>query len=185
MTTVRVTRAGLPVAAFLVALAIGTSGAVVGWTSLGSGGDPMWAGEGVGPGLDIGAIAVRNAGAALLLFSGVATFGVTTILSLGLVGVYVGATFAAAAGSVGASQAFQSIALYVPFEFAGLLLAATADLLPAAAVLAGRSKALGGGGRTGLAAYVGATRTSLRTLALGLAAILAGAAVESLVLHAR
>src|SRR6218665_192798 len=61
-----------------------------------------------------------NAPALLLLFSGVATAGFSTLAALVMIGGYVGATLAAATANVGVAAALGSIALYAPPEFVAL-----------------------------------------------------------------
>ncbi|MFE7315784.1 stage II sporulation protein M [Streptomyces sp. NPDC057555] len=130
------------------------------------------------------AILVRNTGAALLLFSGVITAGFSTVIALGLMAAYIGATFGAAAGMVGFQEALTSIALYAPLEFLGLLLAASAGLLP---LVAGAGSALGGAahGESPLRSYVDALGPSLKAFGGAVAVILVAAVVESLVITSR
>jgi uncharacterized membrane protein SpoIIM required for sporulation len=124
-------------------------------------------------------ILARNVPAALLLFSGVATAGSSTLVALLLLGGYVGATFATAATAVGTLSAFGSIASYAPLELTALLLAAVGGLLPAATVI-GRPEAV-----RRRDAYAAALSPSLGLLLLSIAMLAVAAAVEALVIHGR
>lgn len=75
-------------------------------------------------------IFARNATAALLLFSGYALAGTTTVMGLVFVGTWVGAGSAAVAVETGWGNVSPLVALYLPLEFAGLVLAAAGGLVP-------------------------------------------------------
>jgi uncharacterized membrane protein SpoIIM required for sporulation len=163
------------------------TGVVVGWASL-SGSDALGGGDWVTPERTASAdllwnILGRNLSAALLLFSGAYTAGFSTILALGLLSTYVGATFGAAAGSVGVSDALSSVILYAPLEFAGLLLAATAGLTPVFAFV--RSSFTEKPGSRPIAAYVSALRPALRRLCHAVILIGVAGAVETIVISNR
>ncbi len=124
-------------------------------------------------------IAVKNLATALLLYSGVSTLGVSTLVAMLFLSGYVGATFSTAVSSVGVAVAAGSIALYAPLEMCGLLVAATAGLMPASAVLtrpadASRSRA-----------YLSCLPPSLRVLCAGGVVIIVAAAVEAAVIVSR
>lgn len=76
------------------------------------------------------------------------------------------------------------VALYAPLEFLGLLLAASAGLLP---LVAGAGSALGGAaqGKSPLRSYVDALGPSLKAFGGAVAVILVAAVVESLVITSR
>ncbi|MER6769415.1 stage II sporulation protein M [Streptomyces bacillaris] len=179
------------VMAFAVSLAALCTGIVLGYTSMDpADADGGWAdpdgrtatGSFVG---SFGAILLRNTGAAMLLFSGVLTAGFSTVVALGLMAAYIGATFGAAAHTVGFQEALGSIVLYAPIEFLGLLFAATAGMLP---VVTGVAHALRGGAEDGgspLRAYAGSIALSLRTLGVAAVVILIAALVEAVVITAR
>ncbi len=121
----------------------------------------------------------RNLGAAITLYSGVCTVGVSTLLAGLLLGGYVGATWAAAVSAVGAARAGGSIVLYAPLEMSGLLLAAAAGLMPVVAMLSRAPTT------SRLRAYTDALPTSLRALAVSGAVLVAAAFLETLVIGSR
>jgi uncharacterized membrane protein SpoIIM required for sporulation len=123
-------------------------------------------------------IASRNVGAALLLFSGVATVGATTVLGLVFVAAWVGAGFHAVHDETGLLNVDPLVLAYLPLEFVGLLVAGVAGLLPLVALVS-RFLAAEPSRRSG-PALIG---TALRLLAAGVVLILGGAAVETLVIH--
>ncbi|MGW8954718.1 stage II sporulation protein M [Streptomyces sp. NPDC055709] len=177
--------------AFSVSLAALCTGIVLGYTSMDpAGGGSAWAAPGASSAEasfwgSFGPIVLRNTGAAMLMFSGVLTGGFSTVVALGLMAAYIGATFGAAAHTAGFQQALGSIVLYAPLEFLGLLFAATAGLLP---VVAGVASALHWGaedGRSPLRAYVESLALSFKCLGLAIAVILIAALVESTVIAAR
>jgi len=168
--------------AFLVALATLCAGAYLGGHSLG--GTDLFdshtrSGLAGGFWASLGFIVFRNGSLAMLLFSGVITAGFSTLIGLGLLSIYIGATFTAATGNVGFWPALSSILSYAPAEFLGLLIAATAGLVPVAA-LTHAAFASGSVERPRLTTvYVESVRTSLRMLVLSLAVIAVAALVES------
>lgn len=176
---------------FSVSLAALCTGIVLGYASMHQpNGDSTWvrseAHSAMASCTDVLApIVIRNTGAALLLFSGVLTAGVSTVMTLGLMGAYIGATFEVAARTAGFSEAVGSIALYAPIEFLGLLIAATAGMLPLAVSVARALHSSGEDGRSPLREYVGSMALSLKTLGVALAVILLAAVVESIVIIAR
>ncbi|MFH8404052.1 stage II sporulation protein M [Streptomyces sp. NPDC018019] len=174
-------------AAFSVSLAALCTGIALGYTSMGqAGGNGAWAGpEGQGGAVSFTAILVRNTGAAVLLFSGVLTAGASTVVALGLMASYIGATFGAAARTAGVHEALGSIVLYAPVEFFGLLLAATAGLLPMTAGVANALRSSTEDGRSPVRAYVESVGLSLRTLVVAVVVIFIAALVESVVIFAR
>jgi uncharacterized membrane protein SpoIIM required for sporulation len=173
-------------AAFLVALVTLCAGAVVGYATF-SGRSGFGTGhpDSASFARSLALIVPRNLAAASLLFSGVLTGGFSTVVGLGLLAMYIGATFGAAAGNVGALDAFTSIAAYAPVEFLGLLLAATAGLMP---VVSFMYTAVTGSrpGRPGaFGTYVETVSASLRVFALAVVVIVVAATVESVVIAAR
>lgn len=121
----------------------------------------------------------RNLGAAMVLYSGVVTLGLTTLVSSGVLALYVGATVALGLHSVGGQALFADVMWYVPFEFLGLVLAATAGLQPAAG-LAGRLIARQ---PVTVTSFVRDISRSLGTLLLAVILIVLGAAIEGLVIQ--
>jgi uncharacterized membrane protein SpoIIM required for sporulation len=173
---------------FLVSLAIFVAGAVVGYASIG----PIWAADSLGPatpdpariGPPMWVIVVRNTGALMLLYSGVLTLGVTSLLAMVMVSGYIGATMAVAVWNQGLGRLFAETGMYAPIEFAGLVLAAGAGLYPTV-VLASATFADRDGRATPVARYLDAVRTSLKILACGFVLIVVAAAIEALVLALR
>lgn len=134
-----------------------------------------------GPGSMLVQIVARNIPLAMLMFAGVVTLGLTTLVSTAVLSLYVGATLGAASGNVGLASALWSIAAYAPLEFAGFLVASYAGLRPVVGAV--RRSVVHEAGA--LAAYLDAARGAVTTLAVGLALLLAGAAVEALVIQGR
>lgn len=125
-------------------------------------------------------IFVRNATAALLLFSGYALAGTTTVMGLVFVGTWVGAGSAAVAIETGLGNISPLVALYLPLEFTGLVLASAGGLVPVVR-FAGRAFSDGDRPRPRIAGHVLAARLGLT----GLLLILLGAVVECLVIVAQ
>jgi uncharacterized membrane protein SpoIIM required for sporulation len=130
-----------------------------------------------GSGLDIfGQILGRNLSAALLLFSGFVTVGTTTLLGLIFVSAWVGAGWHALASTSRLGEVDPLVLTYIPLEFGGLLLAATAGLMP----LVAAAQTLASGGRSARPALA---RPALACLALAITLIVCGAAVETIVIQ--
>ena len=125
------------------------------------------------------AIAMRNLATALLLYSGVSTLGVSTLVALLFFGGYVGATFSTAVSSVGFAVAAGSIAVYAPLEMCGLLVSATAGLMPVSAALTRPTDA------SRSHAYMSCLPPSLRVLCTGGVVIVVAAALEAAVIVSR
>ncbi len=123
-------------------------------------------------------IVAANVPAVLLLFSGVVTAGLASVVGVLLISGYVGATLAAAAANVGLARAVGSIVAYAPIEFGALLIAAAAGLLPVCAAYAAPSSAR-------LAVYRDTLGQSLRMVLVAVVAVILGAFVESMVMAGR
>ncbi|WDO11364.1 stage II sporulation protein M (plasmid) [Streptomyces murinus] len=168
-----------------MSLAALCTGIVLGYASLASAGPADGSsGASAASAASFTAIVVRNTGVAMLLFSGVATAGFSTVITLGLMATYIGATFGAAARVVGVGEALVSIVLYAPLEFVGLLLAATAGTLPVVAAMASALRS-GQGAPSPLHAYGTAVGLSLKTFMLAIAVVVVAAAVEATVITSR
>lgn len=147
--------------------------------------DVSWVLDAKGPGssplygTDFFQILARNIGAALVLYSGVVTLGLTTIIGAGILALYVGATLSLGLNSVGGATLFADVIWYVPFEFFGLVLATTAGLQPAAG-LAGR---LMKNKPVSVGSFVDSIARSLGSLLIAVALIVIGAAIESVLIH--
>ncbi|UBH25112.1 hypothetical protein KW076_02660 [Micrococcus porci] len=125
----------------------------------------------------------RNLGAALLVFGGVVTGGALTAVTLPLVGVWVGATLRLALDAAGWEGAVGATVLYAPLEFAGVLLAAVAGLVPlAAALLRPRDADVVPGP---LSRYLGALPSACLLIGCALLLITAAGVVEHLVVSGR
>jgi uncharacterized membrane protein SpoIIM required for sporulation len=120
-------------------------------------------------------ILARNLSAALLLFSGYVTLGVTSVLALGLISIFVGASGTAMLSAGAASTIGPWVVMYIAIEFTGLLVAGVAGLLPLAVFLA---RSFG----TPDIAPGRSTRHSLRLLALAVTLIIASAVIETVVI---
>lgn len=127
-------------------------------------------------------ILVRNAGAALVLYSGVLTLGLTTLVAAGILALYVGATVSLGVHSVGVVQLLADVVWYVPLELGGLVLAATAGLQPAAGAA---RLVLFEKGRVSLTSLHRDLAASLSTLALGMTLIAVAAVIESILISLR
>lgn len=129
-------------------------------------------------------IFTRNMGAGLLLFSGVLTGGLSTLIGLTLIAAYVGATLSVAANGVGFMEAAGSIIFYAPLEFAGLLIIATAGFWPGQRAMREIfSPTLVKAGV--FATYIGSLKDSMKVLFAGSAVLFLAAIVESAIIALR
>ncbi|GAA3318019.1 hypothetical protein GCM10017710_34470 [Arthrobacter ramosus] len=122
----------------------------------------------------------RNVGAALLLYSGVATLGLTTLLGAGILALYVGATVSLGVHSVGGTGLVADVIWYVPFEFFGLVMAATAGFQPAAGLT---RRLLMKNEPATVRSFIDDMARSLGTLLIAIALIVLGAAIEAIVIQ--
>lgn len=124
----------------------------------------------------------RNTGAAMLLYSGVATLGLSAVLGLLGVSAYVGVSLRIVIDNGGLASLLRDSGSYVVFEFAGIVLAAAAGLHPLLATIrqrrSGRHEPL-------RVSYATAVLPSLGLLALSIVLILVGAVVEAAVISGR
>lgn len=170
-------------AALAVVVAVSTAGGWLGFTSISA----TWAEQAGGGanqlfGSSLPQILLQNLSVVMFLYSGALTLGLTSIVSVAMLSAYVGATMAVGVGNVGMSSVLGDAGPYAALEFLGCLVAAAAGLCPLMAML-GRvfSEARGGA----VAAYVGALRTSLATLAVGTALVVVAAAIEATLIFLR
>ncbi|XAS64451.1 hypothetical protein ACOM2C_14650 [Pseudarthrobacter sp. So.54] len=126
---------------------------------------------------NFGTLVLRNMGAACLLYVGAVTGGSATLITLPLVGLYVGATAKIGVVTAGGAALLTSVAWYVPFEFLGCLAAAAGGLYPLVATLRRRRT----GART-WPTYTSALAGSLLLFAAGTVLILCGAAIEAFII---
>ena len=83
-------------------------------------------------------ITIRNCLVMLGLFSGVVTFGVSTVTMLLVVGMLIGWSMGISVGQLGLVDTFLRAWAYTPLEFAAFILAGSAGLLPASNSLSRR-----------------------------------------------
>lgn len=192
--TAAVDRAGLPqervrdsltplVITLLLASFVAGIGSVLGFRAI----DPVWAAESLGEGkgalgeLGFLEILVRNTSAALLLYSGVITLGLSTLGVLTMTSVYVGATMSVGVTNSGLGGLIGDTGAYLPFELIGMLAAAAAGLFPLVRALLPRR-----GPNQGIGScYLGSLAASLRLLAVALGLVLVGAVIEAALLSTR
>lgn len=177
--------------AVLVTLALAASAFVIGYTSV----SHQWAASsatGAGDQWDhLGAreILMINAACALLLYSGVATGGLTSAAGLAWTAAYVGATMQVGATNAGLGSVLARSAWYLPLELGGLVLAAVAGVYPVtrsvvAAVGHDVTSSSRRPARRAVGGYLAALPGSLALLASGLGLLLVAAVIESALIHA-
>lgn len=83
----------------------------------------------------LGRILLVNLPALCLAFSGVITGGISTLIAWPLTSIYIGSTMRTASAQLGPAEVLGTIWVYAPVEFAALLIAAGAGLMPAAAAV--------------------------------------------------
>jgi uncharacterized membrane protein SpoIIM required for sporulation len=144
--------------------------------------DPSWAPDALelnpsgGVELPWWRILATNGAAALMLFSGAATGGLTTLAALTWTGAYVGATMSVAVTNVGVGTVAADVWLFLPLEIAGLVVAAAAGLHPVVLGLLDPHREGDGFARR----YLAGARGSLRLLPVAGALLLAAAVAEAL-----
>ncbi len=171
-----------------VTLGITVLGVALGWTAV----PPDVAESLVGtraPRADVVAIGGGNLATVLLLFSGVVTGGLTTVVAALLVATFVGATLHVGVAASGWDLLGQ-VGAYAPLEFAGMLLAAAAGLVPVVSAALPPRPATGATATTAVgpgapARYVAAVGPALVLLVPAVALVALGAVVEALVVSAR
>lgn len=131
---------------------------------------------------DLAQILSSNVGAALVLYSGIITFGFTTIIAAGILSLYLGATISVGLHSVGAVMLMSDVIWYVPFEFTGLALSATAGIQPLSGIIS-RCDSLRKSTR-GWSFGADVIR-SLGTITVALIFILCGALIELIVIQVK
>ena len=184
ITLGRITRNRSLLVAVLASLVVFAAGFALGFGSIGRG----WAQSSLGAGgatnavfgSSVFAILAQNLIAVMFLYSGVLTFGLTSVLSIGMVSIYVGATMAVGVTNSGWTQMAGATGVYALLEFAGCILAAAAGLYPGCAFLAHVVKDDAAFGR-----YLDAVATSLKILGCAVALILTAAAIEAVVIAIR
>ena len=180
-------RRGL-LAAFAASSALFLCGAVVGYSSI----TTEWARASLGSvedvplfGSSFAAIFVQNISVVLFLFSGVLTLGLTSLVSLTMMSIYVGATMSVATTNGGVAAVLSDTGSYIGLEFLGMVLAATAGLCPVFALLGRALRAETDPSLTSVGAYAAAVRTSMATLSISALLILLAAGIEAAVIASR
>lgn len=183
LPTSRLFQSGPLFGATLLASLVAGSGIVLGFTEI----DANWAIESLSAGKgalgDLGFVDIlsRNVFVALLLYSGVITLGISTLGGLITTSLFVGATMSVGITNSGVGGLLSDTGAYLPFEFAGLLVAGVAGLYPLISALLAPSRAH----RGFWSSYLQAIAGSLCLLGLALALISVGAAVEAVLLASR
>ena len=124
-----------------------------------------------------GSILARNAGVALSLYTGTISLGLTTIITLPVLGLYIGATARIGIESVGWWAVAGSAGWYVGPEFLGCLIAAAGGLYPLVSASLPFDSEVPRWKR-----YLQAAPGSLLLLSLSVGLIILGAGIEILVI---
>lgn len=182
----RIARDRALIGALVASALIFGAGATLGYVSI----DSDWAArsmtQGAGNSILGGSfvtILLHNLLAVMFLYSGVLTLGLTSVLGIGMVSAYVGATVAVGVHNVGTGQILSDTGAYAFLEFGGCIVAAAAGLYPM--VAAGLSLFKEGAGTAIFGAYLNAVHMSLKVLASAGALILAAATIEATVIALR
>lgn len=128
----------------------------------------------------VGQILLVNVPALCLVFSGVITGGLTTLIAWPLTAVYIGATMRIGQVQLGVAEVVSSIWIYAPVEFLALLLAAGAGLMPITAAV--RSTLVNNEPITPLNQYVRVFPFALKTFGVASILLAAAAVLEATVL---
>lgn len=128
----------------------------------------------------LGRILAANVPALCLLFSGVITGGVSTLIAWPLTAIYIGSTMHLGRTHMGIGEVVASIWIYAPVEFLGLLLGAGAGLVPVAAAIRSALSASEQGGP--LRQYLGTFPLALKLFGIASVLVLAAALLEATVL---
>jgi uncharacterized membrane protein SpoIIM required for sporulation len=123
---------------------------------------------------------LTNASAALGLYSGIITAGISTFASSVLLGLFTGAVFHGAVDALGTELAIRTLAPYFVFEGLGLLVATVAGFIPVSALAMHWFRQEPITWRNSLAAYVAAVQRTLVPLSISLALIAVGSVMEVL-----
>jgi uncharacterized membrane protein SpoIIM required for sporulation len=192
-TTSRSTETSLLVLAMSLSLVLMVGGFLVGFGSLshlqsGAGGPEA---AGAAARIDwlttFGTILARNGLTLCLLFSGVMSGGLTTLIAWPLVSVFIGSTMRLSESMIGLDSVLGAIWPYAPLEFLALAVAAGAGLLPVTnAIRASLADPKPGAPvRSPFQAYLGVFPLSLRMLLVSGTILLIAAAIEATVVAAQ
>lgn len=124
-------------------------------------------------------ILTRNFSAIALMYAGVVSAGILSVITLACVSVYVGATAKIGTLASGAGALAADVGLYAPVEFLGCLVAASAGLYPVISAFSPKQQTESGGST---ACYLRAVPRSLLLFGLASLLILLGAGLETLTL---
>lgn len=171
--------------AMALSLALMLGGFVTGFqTNLPAGAlQPAGAGEASPWWSVFGRILLANGPALCLAFSGVVTGGISTLIAWPLTAVYIGATMRTASSKLGLGEVLGTIWVYAPVEFAALLIAAGAGLMPAAA--AARAALSDKDDHNALQQYTRTIPAALKIFTLAAAVLLAADAIETAVITSK
>lgn len=171
--------------AFGASLAVFLVGATFAYQMLSA----SWAAASVGPASAVGSmqstfvtILSANLGTAVFLYSGAVTFGLTTIVGLGMLSAFVGATMKTGVTIGGWGALAGDTAVYALLEFLGFIVVAASGLYP---VIATMVSGQGERSEPVLRRYLTALTVSLRVFALGVSIIVVAAVIETLKIHWR
>ncbi|MDQ0210556.1 MULTISPECIES: hypothetical protein [Arthrobacter] len=128
----------------------------------------------------LGRILAANVPALCLLFSGVITGGVSTLIAWPLTAIYIGSTMRLGRTHMGIGEVVASIWIYAPIEFLGLLLGAGAGLIPVAAAIRSALSASEAAGP--LRQYLAMFPLALKIFGIASVLVLAAALLEATVL---
>lgn len=127
-------------------------------------------------------ILLRNAAFIFYLFSGTLTCGITSVIGVTLLGLYMGSTTAAAATSVGIGAALGSVIVYGTLEIVAYIFAAAAGILP---FVFAKSRSREYVGETRVSRYIKGINSGLWLLTIALLLILLGAIAETIIIAQR
>lgn len=130
-----------------------------------------------------GRILIVNMPALCLAFSGVVTAGISTFIAWPLTSIYIGATMRTASTELGLGEVIGTIWVYAPGEFAALLIAAGAGLMPG--VAAARAALFNQGNLTPVQQYARAVPVALKTFGIAAGVLVVSALIESIVITSK
>ncbi|WP_430591454.1 stage II sporulation protein M [Humidisolicoccus flavus] len=127
-----------------------------------------------------GEILVSNLGACALLYSGVMTLALTTVLGITVLGAYLGFTGSLIVQTLGASELFARVGSYVFIELAGVVVAAAAGFLPLAHLVSHATRNREATMASLFSAYTHGLRGSLLLAAASAVLIVLAAGIETI-----
>ncbi|PYI66892.1 hypothetical protein CVV68_12415 [Arthrobacter livingstonensis] len=125
-------------------------------------------------------VIISNGPALCLVYGGVLSGGLLTLIAWPIISIYIGSTMRTGINIMGVEGVAGAIWAYAPVEFVALALAAAAGMMPvAAAVWASLST---GGSNRPLRAYLNEFPHTLRFFGIAVVTLLAAAAIEAFVI---